>query len=69
MQALPLFPNTRKALGTADFKAVIKQEIESLSCHDLPLQQGLTHGSYALDNGIEAMILQIQAMPFFYTVK
>ena len=69
MQALPLFPNTRKALGTAGFKAVIKQEIESLSCHELPLQQGLTHGSYALDNGIEAMILQIQASNTSIQVK
>jgi len=43
--------------GSSNFKTVVKQEIESLPISELPLQQGLTMGSYALDRDIEAMIL------------
>jgi len=43
--------------GSSDFKTVVKKEIELLPITELPLQQGLTTGSYALDRDIEAMIL------------
>jgi len=69
MKALPRFSNTLKAWGTTDFKTVIKQEIEALSCHQLPLQQGLTSGSYALDDDIEAMILHMQESETSIQVK
>ncbi len=45
------------AWGDPDFKSVVKRDIELLSVTELPLQQGLTTGSYALDRDIEAMIL------------
>ncbi len=50
----------RKALdawGTKDFNEVLKKEIEQLDSATLPLQQGLSGSSYALDGKVEAMIL------------
>ncbi len=45
------------AWGTPDFNEIIKSEIEQLSIEQLPLQQGLTAGSYALDNKLSVMII------------
>jgi hypothetical protein len=44
------------AWGTPAFEGVLKQEIEQLEAAQLPLQQGLRTGSYALD-GHKAMII------------
>jgi hypothetical protein len=46
------------AWGTPEFEATLKQEIEQLDAAQLPLQQGLTTGSYALD-GHKAMIIDV----------
>ena len=45
------------AWGTPDFKTVLKQELCQLGNAELPLQRGLTSGSVALDDDIEAMII------------
>lgn len=47
------------AWGSPDFTGVLKQEIEQLSGRQLPLQQGLTTSSVALDNRLEAMVLGV----------
>lgn len=50
----------RKALnawGARDFDVILKKEIEQLDTGQLPLQQGLSAGSYALGDKIEAMII------------
>ena len=44
------------AWGTPEFEAALKQEIEQLDAAQLPLQQGLTTGSYALA-GHKAMLI------------
>lgn len=44
------------AWGTPAFESALKQEIEQLPAAQLPLQQGLKTGSYALD-GHKAMII------------
>ena len=46
------------AWGTPEFERALKQEIEQLDAAQLPLQQGLTTGSYALD-GHKAMIIDV----------
>jgi len=51
------FKEAVTARGTVEFKSVLKREIEKLPISVLPLQQGLTTGSYALDRDIEVMIL------------
>ena len=63
------FTRSLSAWGTTDFKAVVKREIELLSVTGLPLQQGLTIGSYALDKDIEAMILNVRESDEFIHVK
>ncbi len=47
------------AWGTPDFQDILKQEIEQLDAGRLPLQQGLSTGSYALDNKLSVMILNV----------
>lgn len=45
--------------GTADFNNCLKSEIEKMSVKQLPLQQGLSNSSYALDNNIKAIIISV----------
>jgi len=49
--------------GTPEFKAVLKTELEQLSVEQLPLQQGLSVGSYALGNNIQVMIISTSEQP------
>ncbi|NWF38496.1 hypothetical protein F3F96_05055 [Mariprofundus sp. NF] len=63
------FTQAISAWGTADFKAVLMREIEGLSANELPLQQGLTTGSHALDDDIQAMILNVQETESSIRVK
>lgn len=63
------------AWGNPNFISVLKQEIEQLGGGQLPLQQGLTTSSVALDNRLEAMVLGVSEeggvirakMGIFYT--
>jgi hypothetical protein len=48
---------TLDAWGTRYFDAFLKKEIEQLSTEQLPLQEGLSAGSYALGDKIEAMVI------------
>ena len=50
------FPKSLSAWNTPDFKIILKQEIAQLDASALPLQQGLTTGSYAIDTHREVMI-------------
>jgi hypothetical protein len=52
-------PRSLSAWNTPAFKDVLKQEIEQSGGKGLPLQQGLTSSSYALEGGITAMILGV----------
>jgi hypothetical protein len=45
-----------RAWGSPGFKAVLKQEIERLDAEQLPLQQGLTIGNYAISDHLTVMI-------------
>ena len=47
------------AWGSSDFKTVLKQELGQLGNSELPLQQGLSSGSVALDDNVEAMIIAV----------
>jgi hypothetical protein len=49
------------AWGTPAFLETLKREIEDLGAGHLPLQQGLSAGSYAIDRGLQAMILRVSA--------
>jgi len=63
------FTRSLSAWNTPDFKAALKQEIEQLSVNELPLQQGLATGSHALDDDIQAMILNVRESDDYIHVK
>ena len=48
---------TLAAWGTPDFEDTLKEEIEQLGPEQLPLQQGLSTSSYALDNKVKVRII------------
>ena len=53
---MALLPKSLAAWNSLDFKKILKQEIAQLDASALPLQQGLTTGSYAIDSKREVMI-------------
>lgn len=57
------------AWGTPDFEGILKTEIEQLSAGQLPLQQGLSTGSYALDDKLSARIIRISEDAGFIRAK
>jgi len=57
------------AWGKPDFAATLKQEIEQLGVDQLPLQQGLSVGSYALAAPITATILSVTELEHVIRVK
>ncbi len=56
-------PASLKAWGSTDFSSVLKDEIGRLDASCLPLQQGLTSTSYALDGMHSAMLLSVTERP------
>ena len=60
---------TLNAWGTADFEVVLKEEIALLDTKQLPLQQGLSTGSYAIDGKFKAMIIGVTEVAGFIRVK
>ena len=53
------FSKSLSAWGTPEFNGILVQEIEQLTIDQLPLQQGLSTGSHALDNRLRAMIISV----------
>jgi hypothetical protein len=51
------FVKSMQAWGTPGFSDVLKAEIEQLDVSQLPLQQGMSSSSYALEQPVNAMIL------------
>lgn len=60
---------TLDAWGTPDFEAVLKNEISQMKVDQLPLQQGLTSSSHALDDNIKAVIIAVSESEKFIHVK
>ena len=50
-------PDTLSAWNTADFRQILKRELESLGPAGLPLQQGLSRSSYALDEPVTVVVM------------
>lgn len=53
------FSKALAAWGRPDFAATLKGEIEQLEVDSLPLQQGLSRSSYALERPFQVMIHHI----------
>lgn len=52
-------PESCNAWGTPQFEAVLKRELEALSVDQLPLLQGLSTGSYVLDEKRSVLVLSM----------
>ena len=63
------FARSLQAWETPGFKDVLKEEIEELGAAALPLQQALSHSSYAIDGKVHAMIISIAEEPGFIRAK
>ena len=50
---------TLAAWQTSDFEDVFKHEVEQLGVEDLPLQQGLSQGSYASDEHLKVIVIRV----------
>jgi hypothetical protein len=48
-----------KAWGSPDFQEILKREIKGLVAGQLPLQQGLSTGSHAVDDSLGVMIISV----------
>ena len=48
-----------KAWKTPVFNSILKEELEALDVAALPLQQGLAHSSYALEDKFQVMIISV----------
>ena len=60
---------TLNAWGAPDFKDILKKEIEQMDAEQLPLQQGLSTGSYAIGDKLNAMIINVFEEAGFIRVK
>lgn len=57
---MPQLPKTLTAWGTADFAAALEHELCMLGAVQLPLQAGLAHTGYALDEIRGVMLLDAE---------
>jgi hypothetical protein len=57
------------AWGTPDFTDILKKEVARLDAGQLPLQQGLSASSYAVDNKFDVMIISVSEERGFLRVK
>ena len=57
------------AWGTPDFEDILKAEIEQLGAEQLPLQQGLSTSSYALDDKLNVRIISVSEEASFIRAK
>jgi hypothetical protein len=55
--------------GTPDFEGILKAEIEQLGAEQLPLQQGLSTSSYALDDKLNVRIISVSEEARFIRAK
>lgn len=62
-------PESAIAWGGPDFRRVLKRELEQRGAGQLPLQQGLTASSHALDDTVEVMIISVTDEPGFIRAK
>ena len=60
---------TLNAWGNPDFSDVLKREIEQMDAGHLPLQQGLSTGSYVIDTKLNAMIIGVSEIAGFIRIK
>lgn len=63
------FTRSLAAWKTPAFEDTLKNEIAGLDADVLPLQQGLSQGSYSIDRSISAMVISSQEDADYIRVK
>jgi hypothetical protein len=63
------FSESLHSVGDANFKEILKVEIEQLDAKQLPLQQGLSAGGYALEDDFNVMIIHVAELENSLSVK
>lgn len=66
---MTIFINALNAWRTSSFEDILKNEIKQLDVESLPLQQGLTQGSYVNADGLDVIILTLSDDDDFIYVK
>lgn len=61
--------NSLSQWNSPAFEKALKNDLESLTGKELPLQAGLQHSSYALDNNIKTTILRSEEMADELVIK
>ena len=56
---MPILEKSRKAWGSEQFDSILKTEVEQLGLEHLPLQQGMSQSSYALDDKLKSTVLGV----------
>ena len=64
-----LLDKALQSWGTPDFAAILKQELSQLAIHQLPLQQGLSVGSYVIDAPVTVVNVSVADMGSAIRVK
>jgi hypothetical protein len=62
-------PKSAAAWGAAAFTDVLKRELGAMGADQLPLQQGMSTGSHAMDRRISVMIISVADDPDHIHVK
>lgn len=57
------------AWNSSNFEFVLKNEVKALGLDHLPLQQGLSSSSIALDHNLQLVVLQTQESDNLITIK
>lgn len=65
---MPTLPQSLKAWDTPAFEKTFKAELPTLG-HALPLQAGLTSGSFAVEDSVEVMLISQSATENFIKIK
>jgi hypothetical protein len=56
-------PESAAAWGTNGFTDVLKRELGEMGVDELPLQQGMSTGSHAVDKPVSVMIIRVSDDP------
>jgi len=62
-------PRTLEAWNTSTFKEVLVKEVSDLGLEHLPLQQGLSQSSVALDHNLKIIVLHVEESGGIATLK
>ena len=64
-----LLPKSIAALGSGEFHSTLKQEIEEINIHELPLQAAMAQSSYVSESPFSVSLLNVKEESELLVVK